>query len=143
MNATLTKDMESHLEAVRPGLPFRFTEAATIGDGVWQGDLGLEIVAAVPADYVKAKKKSRQLVPGNTRGSKHCLDSLDGVELFYAPAWPASAESLQGPAFVLTKERTVTHPVHGDVTIPAGFTVLCRYQREFDSELRRERRNAD
>jgi hypothetical protein len=65
------------------------------------------------------------------------------VTLFYPPNWPAADESLAGPAFVLSKQRTVTHPVHGEVTIPAGFTVLCRFQREWDAEQRRERRNAD
>jgi len=131
-------------ETVSPGQPARFTEASSVNDGIWQGDLGLEIIEKVPDGYTlvrRAKDADRQLVPGNTQGSKHCLDSLSGVKLYRPEKW--DGESLIGPCFVLTEERTVQHPTHGAVTIPAGFTVQCRYQREFDAELRRERRNAD
>lgn len=130
---------------VHPGQPHRISEAASVGDGVWQGDLGIEIVAKVPADYVRVKNPKAselQLVPGNTEGAKHCLDSCDGVVMHRPKGWP-NAESLVGPCLTLTKERTILHPKHGNVTIPAGFTVLCRYQREYDAELKRERRNAD
>lgn len=130
---------------IHPGQPHRISEAASVGDGVWQGDLGLEIAAKVPSDYVRVEKPTTrdcQLVPGNTEGAKHCLDSFAGVELYRPKEWP-NAESLTGPCLVLTQERTVLHPKHGNVTIPAGFTIQCRYQREYDAELKRERRNAD
>lgn len=142
MTAIIT-DMESHLETVAPGQPFSFTEAASVGDGCWQGDLGLEVVAGVPAGYELASKPSTQLVPGATQGSRHCLDSLKGVKLYLPEGWPTPTDQLAGPVFVLSKPRTVTHPVHGDVSIPAGFTIRCRYQREYDAEQRRERRAAD
>lgn len=131
-------------ERVKPGMPFRITEAASVGDGVWQGDLGLEIVVAVPPGYVLVERPSgadRQLVPGNTQGARHCLDSLDGVTLYRPARW--SEESLAGPCIVLEQERTILHPTHGPVTIPAGFTVLCRYQREWDREQQQERRARD
>lgn len=148
--AEITK-IEKHAKKIRdgkatvsPGLPFRINEAATVGDMVWQGDLGLEIVTAVPEGYVRVESPTeadRQLVPGRTQGAKHVLDSLDGVELWRPAEWPNVTQL--GPAFVLRKERTVTHPTHGDVTIAAGHTVLCSYQREWDSEQRAERRNMD
>ena len=131
---------------ITPGEPHRISEAATAGDGVWQGDLGIEVVVSVPEDYVKVENavdKDRQLVPGNTEGSKHCLDSLVGVELFRPKDWGSNYEGLEGPACILSKQRIITHPKHGDVTIPACTTVRCRYQREFDAEQQRERRNAD
>lgn len=131
-------------EKVKPGMPARFTEACTPGDLIWQGDLGIEIVAGVPADYVEVtqpKGVDRQLVPGNTQGSRHCLQSLDGVRLFRPKQW--GGESLQGPALVLAKHATIEHPTHGAVTIPAGFTVLCRYQRVWDQEQREARRSQD
>lgn len=129
---------------VKPGQPERFTEAAACNDTIRQGDLYVTIIAEIPADYVKVVKPQaidRQLVPGNTQGAKHCLDSLAGVTLYRPKDW--NDESLRGPAFALTKERTVLHPTHGAVTIPKGFVVLCRYQREFDKELQRERRAID
>jgi hypothetical protein len=131
-------------ERVKPGMPFVVTEAASVGDGVWQGDLGLEIVAAVPDGYrlvAKLTDADRQLVPGSTQGARHCLDSLEGVKLYRPRQW--NEESLAGPCFVLAKQRTVEHPTHGVVTIPAGFTVQCRYQREWDREQQKERRARD
>ena len=128
-------------ETVRPGQPFRLNEAASVGDGVWQGDLGLEVVEAPPEGYVKAKKPLTQLVPGETRGARHCLDSTAGVEMWLPKEWPEVTQL--GPCFRLSEERTVEHPVHGDVTIAAGHTILCSFQREYDHEQRRERRNAD
>jgi hypothetical protein len=139
---------------VKPGQIERFSEAATEGDFIRQGDLYL-IVAQSPGDkskfawddYLKSsgystpKKPSPQLVPGNTQGAKHCLDSLDGVELLLPANW--NEESLQGPFLRITKQRTVQHPTHGAVVIPAGFAILCSYQREYDKEQAKERRARD
>lgn len=136
-----TKIANGEHETVRPGMPLRFTEACSTNDRIWQGDLALTIVDAVPDGYIAAKKPSLQLVLGNNSGAKHCLDSLDGVAMYTPKDW--NEESLNGPCLVLSQERTVLHPVHGSVTIPAGFMVQCTYQREYDKELERERRARD
>lgn len=131
-------------ESVKPGQPFGFTEACQPGDGVWQGDLGIEIVAGVPDGYEQVKNPKsadKQLVPGQTQGARHCLDSLVGVKLYRPTEW--GPESLQGPCLVITKTRKILHPTHGAVTVPAGFTVLCRYQREWDKEQAKQRRARD
>lgn len=139
---------------VKPGQIERFSEAAVEGDFVRQGDLYL-IVAERPSSkskfdwdrflrshgYAKASKPSLQLVPGNTQGARHCLDSLDGVELLVPSNW--NDESLQGPFLRIAKQRTIPHPTHGPVVIPAGFSILCCYQREYDKELAKERRARD
>lgn len=133
-------------DKIEPGQPVRMSEAASAADYVRQGDLYLIAADTVPAGYRevdKPKAADCQLVPGNTEGAKHCLDGLGGVRLFHPEGWGAEWEQLEGPAFVLSEERTVCHPTHGDVTIPAGMTVVCRYQREWDAEQARERRNAD
>ena len=131
------------LERVSPGMPLAFTEACTPGDCIWQGDLALIISSShkPPKGYMKADKPSVQLVPGNTVGAKHCLDSLDGVEMFIPKDW--NEESLQGPFLQITQERKVLHPTHGSVTIPAGFNVECGYQREWDKIQAAERRARD
>jgi len=131
---------------VQPGHSYRISEAASVGDGVWQGDLGLEIIDSIPKGYTNISNPTEaalKLVPGQTQGSRHCLDSLDGVELYWPPNYGENYNGLMGPAFKLNKERTVKHPVHGDVTIPKGFTISCNYQREYDFELRKERRMRD
>lgn len=129
---------------VRPGQPARFTEASTVGDAIWQGDLALVIAGKPPNGFKEVQKPSdqdRQLVPGNTQGAKHCLDALDGVTLYRPAEW--TEDSLDGPFFQLAQERTVLHPTHGAVTIPAGFGVQCFYQREWDREQAKERRARD
>lgn len=128
-------------ESVRPGMPAKFTTACQPGDIIWQGDLGLEIVEHVPKTHKKANQQSVKLVPGDTQGARHCLDSLNGVTIYVTDE--QDDDSLVGPCFVLTDERTVLHPTHGPVTIPAGFTILCHYQREWDKESSKERRQRD
>lgn len=145
MESTTIERLQQHAaEIVQPGMPAAFTGACQPGDGIWQGDLGLEIVASVPMDYVlvsKLRAADKQLVPGNTQGARHCLDSLAGVTMYRPANW--GPESLQGPCIVTTQERRVLHPTHGAVTIPSGMTVLCRYQREWAREQARERRARD
>ncbi len=152
MKTCTMERIEKHAEAiksgnekVKPGQPARFTEASVAGDTVAQGDLYLCIYEGKPpAGYAQVKnltERDKQLVPGNTQGSKHCLDSLEGVKLFRPENW--TGDDLRGPLLGLSEERTVLHPTHGSVAIPAGFSVLCGYQPEYDAELKRERRNAD
>jgi len=131
---------------IAPGQPVRMSEGASVSDFIRQGDLYLIVSDKPPRDYVKVEKPKaidKQLVPGNTEGAKHCLDAIKGATLYRPADWSPTYDKLDGPFFLLTEERTVKHPTHGDVTIPAGFGIQCRYQREFDAELRRERRNAD
>ncbi len=149
---TTIERIQNHVEAIangqheriKPGQPAAFSEACVAGDAIRQGDLYLILVDAVPKGYVsveKPTKADRQLVPGNTEGARHCLDALVGVTLYRPAQW--SEESLEGPCFVLAKARKVLHPTHGVVSIPAGLTVLCIYQREWDKELAKERRARD
>lgn len=146
MTLAAMSDIQRHLETVRPGMPFRISDAADVGDGVWQGDLCLEIVAAVPDGYEHVnlpKAGDKQLVPGQTQGSRHCLKSLKGVKIYRPANWGADLDALAGPCLVLSDDATVLHPTHGAVTIPAGRTILCSYQRTWDAEQRKQRRSLD
>lgn len=131
-------------DKIGPGVPVSMSSALVAGEGVAQGDLMLIVADRVPDGYQKVSKPNaidKQLVPGNTVGAKHCLDALAGVTLYRPSNW--TEESLDGPCIVTTKERTVLHPTHGAVTIPAGMTVVCYYQREWDREQMKERRARD
>jgi hypothetical protein len=151
MKTTTIERIESHRQLIadgrhdriRPGQPMRFPDAADYGDFIWQGDLKLVLLDRVPNGYEQVKrptKADQQLVPGNTEGSRHGLDSLRGVRLYRPATWP---NGLAGPVLVVSEERVIEHPKHGHVTIPAGRIVGCTYQREWDAEQRQERRNAD
>jgi hypothetical protein len=131
-------------DTIKPGMPQRLPDSWVDGDAGAQGDLVIVVVDEIPAGYKpvrRAKDADRQLVPGNTEGAKHCLDSLDGVELYRLDDW--GPDSLDGPCVRLSKERVIQHPTHGPWTIPAGRTVKIEYARERDALLKRERRNAD
>lgn len=110
-----------------------FPEAATPGDSFRQGDIYLTLLPGVPANAVPAKAVE-QLAPGTTQGSRHCLDSLKGVKMFTI----AGAGELDGPVVLITEPRTITHPEHGDVRLPAGCYGV-RYQRNLDAHERVQR----
>ena len=144
--------IQQHAESIRnrehdkigPGVPTAMSPALVPGEAIAQGDLLLVVADKIPKGYKKINKPSdqdRQLVPGNTVGAKHCLDSLQGVVMYRSPDW--GPEQLEGPYLQLTQDRKILHPTHGEVTIPAGMEIHCRYDREFDAEQQRERRAAD
>lgn len=132
-------------DVVGPGQPLYLNSAAAIGDGVWQGDLGIEIVAGLPDGYVTAPVRL-QLVPGNTTGSRHCLLDPSTVTEFALPqGWSDNQDydGLRGPYFQCVKDTTIPHPIHGPAIIAAGHCIALRYQRNLDEETKRERRAAD
>lgn len=102
-------------------------------DYVRQGDVYIWAKSKVPKN-AKPTQAKLQLAPGTTKGSRHCLDSLDGVTVYEL----ADANELQGPIIELACERVVTHPEHGDWRLGAGVYEIT-YQRAFAEELRRVR----
>lgn len=130
-------------DTIKPGMPFRIPDAWMHGDAGAQGDLVIICIDKVPSGYKLAKNleaADMQLVPGNTEGAKHCLDSLEGVKLYRKQG---DDDSLDGPCVRVAVDRVITHPKHGHWTIPAGRLVKIEYAREFDAEQKRERRARD
>lgn len=133
-------------DIVKPGMPQSFSEASTEGDMIWQGDLGIGITSGgPPKGYKKVDNiKDLCLVPGEnqTIGSMHYLESAKGVEMWVPEVWDET--SLDGPYLRNGEGITVTHPKHGNVSVPSCFNeVQIVYQREYDLELKRERRASD
>ena len=132
---TATKVLEriqNDHENIKNDEPQRFPEAATVGDSVRQGDVYITLLESVPRGAKAIQKPLLQLAPGTTQGSRHCLDSLDGVTLYEI----AEATVLDGPVLEATEEKTVTHPEHGDWILPPGCYSIT-YQRAYADELRR------
>jgi len=139
-----SEDILAGKASIQPGQPTEFTPAMDYNDGIAQGDLNLILVEKVPKGYVKQSPKQKKLVPGQTEGARHFLMRLTGVEIFVHPDWNLDDyDGQNGPVLVVTKTVTIEHPTHGNVTIHPTRTVECRYQREWDAEQKRERRNAD
>lgn len=113
----------------------RFLEAANIGDAARQGDVFIALIDKVPT---KAKKipVPTQLAPG-TQGSRHTLDSIEGVTAYQL----AEPTEFDGPVLDLAEEREVCHPEHGHIVFPPGVYQVT-YQRTQDA-LDRARRVQD
>lgn len=138
--------LRRHAATVTPGQPFRLTAAHAAGDGVWQGDLGIEIVAGTtpPAGYVKVenpKDADRQLAIEAGVGSHHRLRSFDGVTLYRPANWGKDDADLRGPFILFADPNAIVHEPghdkpHGTVFVDAPMGVQCRYQRNMTSEER-------
>lgn len=138
--------MQSHLETITPGKDEAFTEACQANDGIWQGDVAIMIVDDIPEGYVKVDNPTeadKKLAIGETKGSRHCLSTLDGVELYVPQGWGDDEDLLIGPAFRLHQANVIEHPEHGNVHCPAGFAYTTFYARDLDEETQRERRARD
>lgn len=135
MNATQVIDeVQTTARAVAKRKTQRFPEAASPGDAVRQGDVYIRMLSRVPKGAVAISTCPTQLADGTTQGSRHCLDSTDGVTAF-ARARPTEYD---GPILRLDRERTLTHPEHGDWVLPPGVYAIG-YQRTIDSEERIQR----
>jgi hypothetical protein len=123
-------DFSDRAERVKNAEPQRFPDAAAVGDNVRQGDIYIWKLDAVPRGYAPIKHPPTQLAPGNTQGSRHCLDSLEGVTVF---GTAESENEYDGPILRLDCERTITHPEHGHWTLPPGIYGIS-FQRTSDSK---------
>jgi hypothetical protein len=142
--------VQTHSEQIKggqtklgPGQPLRLSEAAALNDAIAQGDLNLVVRDKIPEGYVLREDASNQLVPGENLGAKHVLQNRQTAEIYNPPGWSPTYDELAGPFLKTTRETTIDHPVHGAVTLPAGFIIECRYQRVWDQEQARERRQRD
>ena len=115
----------------------RFPEAASVGDCFRQGDVYFMLLDKLPRGAKSVKNPSLQLAPGSTQGSRHILDSAEGVKMFALP----DATEFDGPILQLECEREITHPEHGHIVIPVGIYAVA-YQRTQDG-LDRARRVQD
>lgn len=136
MNSTMddVSVVSSTAERIKSDALQSFPEAASFGDTFRQGDVYITLIEAVPAGSQILKAVPKQLAPGKTQGSRHCLKSTRGVKA-YALKEP---NAYDGPVIELTKPNVITHPEHGDVSLPCGIYAIS-FQRTEDSEGRQRR----
>jgi hypothetical protein len=103
-----------------------------VGDEVRQGDIYVTRIESVPAGAVKVAKPVKQLAPGATQGSRHCLRSIKGVMVYILK----NPGPLDGPIVESARPIAIDHPEHGNRIIPAGVYAVT-FQRAFAEELRR------
>ena len=130
------QEVRSRAEAIRNDQTQRFSEGAGAGDTFAQGDVYFTLLDALPKGCVPAQLDGDlQLAPGTTQGSRHRLESSEGVAVMRLP----DPGILDGPILILTEERTVTHPEHGHVVLPGKRIYAVSYQRSLDAEEREHR----
>lgn len=106
-----------------------FPAAASVGDGIRQGDIYITLLKSVPKGATVEKNPALQLAPGTTQGSRHCLESLAGVTVYRLK----DPTEYDGPILKLDQPHKITHPEHGDWALPCGVYGIS-YQRTEDSE---------
>lgn len=123
-------------EAIVSDRPQRFPEGSPAGSSARQGDVYITLLDVVPAGCKIDGAPSQQLAPGNTQGSRHCLKNMrrGTVNVYRLP----NPTVYDGPILELLKPNVVTHPEHGDWSLPAGVYAIS-YQRTEDSEGRQRR----
>lgn len=138
------QEIRQSAEAIRNDECQTFPESARDGDAARQGDVYVifrDKLPEVDENRFEEFTAEAQVAPGNTQGSRHIWDSLEGVRMFrWIGIWNERGET-QGPFYVLDQPRTLTHPEHGDWLFPAGVYEI-RYQRKFDRTADQDLKNA-
>jgi hypothetical protein len=115
------------------------------GDVVRQGDLYITCLVGEPLGGVPAG--TRQWAPGTTRGARHVVEGdCDVLRIPDGAAFAAllrvipGAEPGQfvGPVIRARGPVTITHPEHGDRTLPGDSCYLVTYQRTWSAGMRRQ-----
>lgn len=91
------REAQAQVEKIKNDDPQNFPEAASIGDAVRQGDVYIQLIDDVTSAPFLFKKTApsfpMQLAPGNTKGSRHCLEHGRGVTA-YEPCDSGSIETV-------------------------------------------------
>lgn len=79
-------DIAAAVERIQNDGLQKFSDAAAPGDAVRQGDVVIQYLGddtQIPAHiYARIDQPVLQLAPGNTKGSRHCLATAEGVEMW-------------------------------------------------------------
>lgn len=140
MTATMTRpvsakrafgELARHAEKIKSD-EHQHAGEMSVGDAWPQGDIAIVLIGVLPAGAKFVERPTLQLAPGTTQGSRHCLESLDGLTVYTH----ANPTALDGPILDAPNGLRVNHPEHGDVSLRPGVYAVV-YQRAFAEELRR------
>jgi hypothetical protein len=143
--------IEEHAKKATPGQRCSVLLSAEVGQGAWQGNLGIQVIDEVPEGYELVENPTSEdlkLTLESGDGGQHRLDSLTGVKLYRPEHWgkptePDDPSVLLGPVLVLTEAREIVHRLHGPIDLPANSVVHCWYQRDPQAEADAIKRRED
>ncbi len=129
------EEIQQHADVIKQDGPHDLSNME-VGDQWVQGDvrvIRLPDDATGKLDLSPDGTFNGQVAPGTTLGSRHILDSLDGVTAYKIN----NGNTLDGPVIHLSEPRTLAHPEHGDCcNLPVGWYAFPG-QRVYAEELRR------
>jgi len=136
MNAMELEQVQQHAESIKNDSEHTIP-VMDPGDCWCQGDVGL-VFLGENADFSNLSliwdeehraEMNCQLAPGNTQGSRHCVDAESMKTVFFYRS--STGTELDGPRIDAPKGLRVNHPEHGDVILPPGKYAVI-YQQVWD-----------
>lgn len=127
---SLTRVRQSASQKMRPEP--RQVGALADYDFTRQGDVYIYRLPKAPLDATRVKNPAAQVAPGETQGSRHCIDDVSKVQVYRLQ----NPNALQGPIIDAPLGFTLEHPEHGHQVFPAGCYMIT-FQRAHALELRR------
>jgi len=103
-----------------------------VGDYIPQGDINLIVLPSVPPGALLVEEPSKQIVVGNSKGSRHCLNSLENVRIYRLP----NPNALQSIIIEFLGETILEHPEHKNQLWKKG-VVIVSHQRQRAGDLRK------
>lgn len=115
--ATTIREVAEAVEKIKNDAPQNFPIAASVGDAVRQGDIYIQKIDDITETPQFFKKLTAptfpfQLAPGNTKGSRHCIENSAGLELYIAETsefLDADTGLLDRDSMVLFQQRIRTY----------------------------------
>ncbi len=112
-----------------------------VGQVARHGDIYIERISTIQGKG--AAVTSRQLAPGNTKGSRHIVDESASVSLWQSsPDLNGRAGFQVGPAIEAKGDFSITHPEHAWIKIVVGKAAQF-FQVWFQADYARKERARD
>lgn len=106
-----------------------------INEHVRQGDIYVRRIKNITGSV---KIQSRQLAPGNTKGSRHIVADSISVNLFDGYSGNNIPDFMKGPQIEAKEKFVITHPEHAHIELPPG-----NYQVTYQMDFKRKERVVD
>lgn len=110
-------------------------KAFKVGKTIRQGDLYVTRLSdkTTPIDGCKVFPGETQLIPGNTKGSRHVAHG--NIKVYFKTQ---NVSFTEGPMIIASEDFTITHPEHAHFKLPKG-----TYQVNYQTDLIRKNRVKD
>jgi len=102
-----------------------------------QGDIYIRKLAGVPSTAKLIEKPMRQLAPGTSIGSRHCIKIEDMAKV---RIYEDNRNPLCGPVIEAFGDIEIQHPEHGNIVLPKDggcYRVTFQRQANPQNDLRR------